>query len=330
MKYCIDRCLSHEGVVTIDGWCERGPPSAVFYAGKEMTSKSFGIERPDVANVHGTPAAKWGFRTSAIISTGPIDETKIILRFGGVEAPILIYGVPLDEQRVLFPRPSDALFDKAGQLRSSLPLGVGWFHSVPFGSGRYTKGHKRLDQMNREARTWRFPSDLTGKTMLDIGCADGGWSVHGLLRGAASVTSIDSQQTQGRRFLQDNKIFPINFMTVDLYSDEFMKLEPADFVLFAGVLYHVHEPLEALKRLRRKTKGFAILETQLDERFGNSVPYTVFYENDELAGDPSNWFGPNRMCLEAWLRVAGFRFTLSDIYFSSTIGRITYMLYPNT
>jgi tRNA (mo5U34)-methyltransferase len=155
--------------------------------------------------------------------------------------------------------------------------------------------------MNREARNWRFPSDLTGKTMLDIGCADGGWSVHGLLRGAASVTSVDSQQTGGRKYLQDNKLFPINFMTVDLYSDEFMKLEPAEFVLFAGVLYHVHDPIEALKRLRRKTKGFAILETQLDERFGNSVPYTVFYENDELAGDPTNWFGPNRTCLEAWL-----------------------------
>jgi tRNA (mo5U34)-methyltransferase len=327
MKYYIDRCSSHEGVVTIDGWCECGPPSTVIYTGEEATSKSFRVERPDLAEHYGASAGKkWGFRTSAIISTSTIDETKILLRFGSGEAvdvPILIYGVPLQEQRVLFPQPSNALFDTACQT-------LGWFHSVPFGNGRYTPGHKHLGQMNREARNWRFPYDLTGKTMLDIGCADGGWSVHGLLRGAASVTSIDSQQTGGRKYLQDNKIFPINFMTVDLYSDEFMKIEPADFVLFAGVLYHVHDPIEALKRLRRKTKGFAIIETQLDERFGNSAPYTVFYENDELAGDATNWFGPNRMCLEAWLRVAGFRFTLSDIHFSSTLGRVSYTLYPNT
>jgi hypothetical protein len=70
----------------------------VIYAAKETTSKSFGIERPDVAAVHGAPASKWGFRTSTIISTGPIDETKLVLRFdGGIDVPILIYGVPLDE-----------------------------------------------------------------------------------------------------------------------------------------------------------------------------------------------------------------------------------------
>jgi hypothetical protein len=130
MKYCIDSCLSHEGVVTIDGWCERGPPSAVIYAAQETASKSFGIQRPDVAQAHGAAAANWGFRTSAIISAGRIDETKIVLRFGGnIDVPILIYGVPPDEKRILFPQPPDALFDKACQT-------LGWFHSVPFGSGR--------------------------------------------------------------------------------------------------------------------------------------------------------------------------------------------------
>jgi hypothetical protein len=32
----------------------------------------------------------------------------------------------------------------------------------------------------------------------------------------------------------------------------------------------------------------------------------VFYPGDELKGDPSNWWGPNRLCVEAMLRGLGF------------------------
>jgi tRNA (mo5U34)-methyltransferase len=315
----------NDGVVTIEGWSEGGPPDALIYAGEETTSKSFTMDRPDVAKVYGPLARYWGFKISAIVSTSAIDETMIVLRFsrrGAMDAPLLTYGTPLDSRRIGFALPSDAVFEDACRTLT-------WFHSVPFGAGRYTPGHKRLGQMNREARSWKFPFDLSGKTMLDIGCADGGWSVHALLRGATSVTSVDVQQTGGRRYLQDKKLFPINFLTLDLFSHEFNTIEPADFVLFSGVLYHVHDPIEALKRLRRVTREFAILETLVDERLGVSVPYSVFYENDELAGDKTNWFGPNQVCLEAWIRVAGFRFTLTDIIYSGTLGRVSYLLFPN-
>jgi tRNA (mo5U34)-methyltransferase len=325
MKHNIDRCAINDGVVTIDGWSEGGPPDALIYIGEEATSRSFTVDRPDVAEAYGPLAKHWGFRISAIVSTSAIDETKITLKFGrpdAIEVPLLTYGASRDSRQIGFTFPSDAVFEDACRTLS-------WFHSVPFGAGRYTPGHKKLDQMNREARNWKFPPDLTGKTMLDIGCADGGWSVHGLLRGAASVTSIDVQQTGGRKYLQDKKLFPINFMTVDLFSHEFDTIEPADFVLFAGVLYHVHDPVEALKRLRRVTREFAILETLVDERLGSAVPYAMFYENDELAGDKTNWFGPNRACLEAWIRVAGFKFTLTDVVYSGTLGRVSYLLFPN-
>ena len=33
----------------------------------------------------------------------------------------------------------------------------------------------------------------------------------------------------------------------------------------------------------------------------------VFYPNDELDGDPTNWWGPNTACLEALLGTVGFK-----------------------
>jgi hypothetical protein len=136
----------NDGVVTIEGWSEGGPPDALIYAGEETTSKSFTMDRPDVAKVYGPLARYWGFKISAIVSTSAIDETKIVLRFsrrGAMDAPLLTYGTPLDSRRIGLALPSDAVFEDAcGTLT--------WFHSVPFGAGRYTPGHKRLDQMNRE------------------------------------------------------------------------------------------------------------------------------------------------------------------------------------
>ena len=222
-----------------------------------------------------------------------------------------------------FQPPSDEMFEKACRT-------VGWFHSVPFGRGRFTPGHKTRARMDHEIVKWRFPENLTGKTMLDIGCADGGWDVEALQRGATNIVAIDDQQVVGRKFLQDNNVFPaIDFRTLDLFSDDFLNLEPADFVLFAGVLYHVQDPIEALKRVRRMTKEFAILETHIDDSLGTDKTYAVFYEKDECAKDSTNWWGPNLPCLEAWIRIAGFRFEMTSIESPQPeYGRVSYMLWP--
>jgi predicted nicotinamide N-methyase len=40
---------------------------------------------------------------------------------------------------------------------------------------------------------WRIPEDFTGKTVLDIGCADGARSILAWRRGAKFVQSIDEK-----------------------------------------------------------------------------------------------------------------------------------------
>ena len=71
-----------------------------------------------------------------------------------------------------------------------------------------------------------------------------------------------------------------------------------DVVLFLGVFYHLVDPIRALQNLVALTKEVAVIETHLAlselER-----PAMVFYPGTELNNDPSNWWGPNRQCVEA-------------------------------
>lgn len=179
---------------------------------------------------------------------------------------------------------------------------ISWWHSVPLGDGYVTRGRKpNLEELS----LWQFPTDLTNKTVLDIGCNDGGFLVAALQRGARRAVGIDSTYTPGLRLLLENEVYPIEFLQMDLFSNEFLDLPTFDFVLFAGVLYHLKNPLAGLERLRRVTGEQALIETQVHE-LNSDLPTMVYYENDELNHDPSNWWGPNRKCVEAMLRTAGF------------------------
>jgi tRNA (mo5U34)-methyltransferase len=205
----------------------------------------------------------------------------------------------------------------------------GWFHSIDLGDGHFTKGYKTPERMEAELSCWKFPADFSGKSVLDIGCADGGWSIAAMRRGARYVLSIDEQITSGMGFLLENEVFPLQFRKMDLFSQDFMDLPAFDIIIFTGVLYHVQDPLEALKRVRSKVRELVILETHINESLGRSVPYMIYYEHKELKEDPTSWWGPNIMCLEGMARTSGFHPTQIFIETESPQNsRVAYHLRP--
>jgi tRNA (mo5U34)-methyltransferase len=216
------------------------------------------------------------------------------------------------------------------QLLDAAPRAGAWFHSIEVAPGVWTNGLKSRAVMEHELSVWDFPADLTGKTVLDIGCADGGWSIAALRRGARSVLAIDEQMTSGIRLITASGLFPgLEYRQVDLFSDAFMALPKFDFVIFTGVLYHVHDMLETLKRVRARTDGQVLLETHVNESAGSSPPLAIYYETNELNDDRTNWWGPNILCLEAMLRTCGFAYDRSYLVWGGEEhenGRIAYQL----
>ena len=109
--------------------------------------------------------------------------------------------------------------------------------------------------------------NLEGKRVLDIGCNSGFWSIQCALLGAREVVGFDA-----RRELVDEASFireVVGCGNVQFRVLDFWDMNPEtmggsfDVVLNLGILYHLPDPLEALKRTRQMANGYIILDTML-------------------------------------------------------------------
>jgi tRNA (mo5U34)-methyltransferase len=203
-----------------------------------------------------------------------------------------------------------------------------WFHNIEL-RGHLTAPHHFLGDY--PTNKWKrfadaVPSDLSGCTVLDIGCNGGFYSIAMKRRGADRVVAIDSDERYlaQARFAAEISEVSIDFRCLSVYDVATLR-ERFDIVLFLGVLYHLRHPLLALDLLHEHVtrdllifqsmlRGFAgtepladnypITETAIFDRA--SFPKLHFVEG-KYANDLTNWWIPNRSAAEAMLRSAGFR-----------------------
>jgi tRNA (mo5U34)-methyltransferase len=170
------------------------------------------------------------------------------------------------------------------------------------------------------------PEDLTGKSVLDIGCNAGFYSIEMKRRGAGRVLGIDSEPmylAQGR-FAAEVLGMEIEFWQLSVYDLAQLR-EKFDLVIFMGVLYHLRHPLLALDLIREHVAGDLLLFQSMQrgsQEVGTLTSDYDFWETDvfdrpdfprmhfiekRYAHDPTNWWIPNRACVEAMLRSARFR-----------------------
>ena len=170
-----------------------------------------------------------------------------------------------------------------------------------------------------------IPADLTGKTVLDIGCNAGFYSLEMKRRGAARVLGIDFDEgyLAQARFAAEVAGAEIEFRQLSVYDVGALG-ESFDVVIFMGVLYHLRHPLLALDLIRthvardlmvfqsmqRGSKEAPPLEENYPfwnyELFDEpSFPKLHFVER-RYSDDPTNWWIPNRAAAEGMLRSSGF------------------------
>ncbi len=170
-----------------------------------------------------------------------------------------------------------------------------------------------------------LPKDLTGKSVLDIGCNAGFYAVEMKRRGAARVLGIDYDESYlaQARFVAETLKQDVEFRRLSVYEVDRLR-EKFDLVLFMGVFYHLRHPLLALDLIRehvardlfvfqsmqRGSDAIAPVENDYDfwqtEIFQRPEFPRMYFIEKKYAGDPTNWWIPNRACVEAMLRSTGF------------------------
>ena len=190
-----------------------------------------------------------------------------------------------------------------------------WWHSIDLGNGLVTPGRKSLRRMAIEFANTFDPLDLRGRSVLDIGAWNGGFSVEAARRGATRVVALDhytwnARPYRGREtFDLVNRVTGLGLDAVDIDLDapqlSLAGVGRFDVVLFLGVFYHLVDPIAALREAAASTNEVLIVETLIEGRF-NPRPSMMFYPGKERGGDASNWWGPNTACMLELLQLAGF------------------------
>lgn len=202
-----------------------------------------------------------------------------------------------------------------------------WFHNMRLGGVETAPDHFLGDY---PAFKWQrlagaLPADFSGRTVLDIGCNAGFYSLEMKRRGAERVLGIDSDPRYLRQAALAAEMTGLQVELREMSVYDVGQLgESFDLVLFMGVLYHLRHPLLALDLISEHAvrdilvcqclqrgesgpfeaaKNYPFHETTLFRQA--AAPRMQFIEHS-FADDPTNWWIPNAACVAAMLRSAGF------------------------
>ena len=190
---------------------------------------------------------------------------------------------------------------------------IGWFHSLTLPDGEVTAGEKPAAVLAAEAEVV-FRHGVAGKRVLDIGAWDGFFSFEAERRGAAHVLATDHfcwsgpgwGAKAGFDYAHDRLGSKVASLDIDLPRIAPETVGMHDVVLMLGVLYHVKDPMTCLERAASVAGECLVVETvtALDP-----LPWPVmrFFRGREFNNDPTNFWAPNRACLEGMARELGFR-----------------------
>src|SRR4051812_28054297 len=124
-----------------------------------------------------------------------------------------------------------------------------WFHNLDLAGVQTAPNHFLGDYPRNKWQSFAhvIPTDLHGKSVLDIGCNGGFYSIEMKRRGAKRVLAIDFDEVYlaQARFAAEVCDAEIEFRQLSVY-DVAKIHEKFDVVLFLGVLYHLRHPLLAL------------------------------------------------------------------------------------
>ena len=186
------------------------------------------------------------------------------------------------------------------EIKNNLEQKNTWYHTINI-NGIQPK-NTRTSSKYQMWVSQVIPYDLTGKNILDVGCADGFYSFLCEQRNANRILAIDHEGFDKHKTISESgkKVNANNFelykklldskveyRKLDVYNIDLIK-ETFDFVLFFGVYYHLENLISALKKIYSVVNNSVFLAGHILE---SEHPIMYYYDTSK-DNDLSNQFAP--------------------------------------
>lgn len=165
--------------------------------------------------------------------------------------------------------------------------------------------YQRINECRKDFLNELLPSLITDhelRTALDAGCGIGFFS-HYLAGLALQVTAFDARV---ENIAEAKQRFPeLNFHVHDIENPLVQELGSFDLVLCFGLLYHLENPIRAVRNLHVLTRGIIVIESMvLPHQLPLAAVMDERYSEDQSVNYIS--FVPSEACIIKLLYNAGF------------------------
>jgi len=160
-----------------------------------------------------------------------------------------------------------------------------WFYRFKLPDGRVTRTyddgaldavHTTRLSMLRDAVRERFGDSLAGHDAIDIACHQGWFSTQLLEWGADDVLAVDAraEHIADVELIRDAlHLSKLRTLQSDVHAIEPATLGKFDLVLMLGLIYHLENPIGALRQAFALTRHMCVIETQVVPGMTGMVDY---------------------------------------------------------
>jgi len=208
-----------------------------------------------------------------------------------------------------------------------------WHHDIELAPGITTMGarnasdpdkqfdeHYSPEAMMRRLIGQIYPDGLQGRSFLDCACNSGGHSVAAAQLGAGRTFAFDARPhwTSQAEFLARQARLPsMSVRCCELKDLPALGLEPFDVTLFAGIFYHLPDPVAGLKIAADLTKELLIVNTAVLPRSRPALVMNRESDTHVLSGvDRLAWLPTGPAVMKDILAWCGFGHMRVDLYWN--------------
>ena len=220
----------------------------------------------------------------------------------------------------------------AAALRQAIERLGPWHHDIVIAPGVTTMGvrkardpdlvfkeHYEPVPMMERLIAQVYPDGLQGRSFLDCACNSGGHSIAAAGLGAGRAFAFDARRhwVDQAEFLAGHFGCPqLSIDCCELKDLPGLGLEPFDVTLFAGIFYHLPDPVAGLKIAADLTRELLIVNTAV--RPSRERGLVINFESDThvLSGvDRLAWLPTGPGVMHDILAWCGFKHSRVDMYF---------------